>query len=332
MIRKLFTGILLAAAVPCFAQSVIVENGGKVGIGTSAPASKLDVRGGLTLEAGRDASIYTGTGSTELNRYLGLYNSSSRGSASGLKAGGILVSDSYAYANPGKSDLVVKGNVGIGVANPLLKLDVQGGGISISGENPISSVNSFNNTLQLRNPDHSAIVYNPGETTELMFGFHSNGRFYWGSKSDNYGMFLDKTGVLTVTNSAIIGGQRIPGYQLSVNGKIAAKEVNVTLNGWADYVFSSGYKLRPVPELKQFIQQHGHLPGIPTATEVESSGVNLGEMNRKLLEKIEELTLYVIEKDEQLARQARLLEKQKREIEDFKSEIRAKLRSLEHNP
>jgi hypothetical protein len=89
-------------------------NLGNVGLGTSNPATKLEVRGPLTLETGGDATLYTGTGGTELNRYLNLINSPGAQSASGLKAGGILVSDSYAYGNPGKNELIVKGNVAVG--------------------------------------------------------------------------------------------------------------------------------------------------------------------------------------------------------------------------
>jgi hypothetical protein len=95
-------------------------NAGNVGIGTASPTAKLDVRGHLTFEAGASPGIFTGTGNEELNRYLYLLNSPTSPSASGFKAGGILVADSYSYANPGKNDLIVKGNVMIGTATPAL--------------------------------------------------------------------------------------------------------------------------------------------------------------------------------------------------------------------
>jgi hypothetical protein len=106
-------------------NSLLMQSGGNVGIGTTTPQSMLDVRGSLTLEAGSSPGLFTGTGNTELNRYLALLNSPTSPSASGLKAGGILVSDSYSYANPGKNDLIVKGNVGIGTTSPTSKLGVQ---------------------------------------------------------------------------------------------------------------------------------------------------------------------------------------------------------------
>ena len=91
-----------------------------------------------------------------------------------------------------------------------------------------------------------------------------------------------------------IGTQNTSGYKLAVNGNIKTKEVNVTLDGWPDFVFDKGYTLPPLHEVEEFIQQEGRLPGIPSAGEVSKQGVDLGEMNALLLQKIEELTLYVI--------------------------------------
>jgi hypothetical protein len=86
------------------------------------------------------------------------------------------------------------------------------------------------------------------------------------------------------------------GYLLSVMGKIMTEEVRVRLNAnWPDYVFKNDYALTPIDQLEAQIKTLGHLPGIPAAAEVESEGFDLGEMNRLQMEKIEELTLYIIE-------------------------------------
>lgn len=85
-----------------------------------------------------------------------------------------------------------------------------------------------------------------------------------------------------------------PQDKLAVNGNIRAKEVKVETANWPDYVFEEGYSLLPIDDLETYIKENGHLPGIPTAKEVEADGVALAEMNRKLLEKVEELTLHVI--------------------------------------
>jgi hypothetical protein len=98
--------------------------GGNVGIGASNPASKLDVRGHLLLDPNASPIIYTSSTAGEQNRFLQLINSPSTPNASGLKAGGILVADSYSFANPGKNDLIVKGRVGIGTATPNFQFEV----------------------------------------------------------------------------------------------------------------------------------------------------------------------------------------------------------------
>lgn len=90
-------------------------------------------------------------------------------------------------------------------------------------------------------------------------------------------------------------GTSNPQSMLAVNGKITAKEVGVTLTGWSDFVFAESYNLKPIGELENYIRTHKHLPDVPSEAEVEESGVNLGEMDAILLQKIEELTLYVIE-------------------------------------
>src|SRR5690606_25278436 len=83
--------------------------------------------------------------------------------------------------------------------------------------------------------------------------------------------------------------------KLTVKGKIHAEEVKIDLSvPGADYVFEEGYKLMSLQDIQQFIKEHGHLPNVPSAKDMEENGVELGVMNMKLLEKIEELTLYII--------------------------------------
>lgn len=85
------------------------------------------------------------------------------------------------------------------------------------------------------------------------------------------------------------------GYRLAVGGKIIAEEVRVKLiKNWSDYVFRPDYRLAPLPDIEGYIRAHGHLPGIPNAAEVEANGVEVGQMQAKLLAKIEELTLHAI--------------------------------------
>ncbi len=90
-------------------------------------------------------------------------------------------------------------------------------------------------------------------------------------------------------------GTDAPDQLLSVNGTIHSKEVKVDLVGWPDFVFKPVYKLPSLTEVKQYIDKNQHLPEIPSAHEAEKNGVNLGEMNKLLLKKVEELTLYIIQ-------------------------------------
>lgn len=102
------------------------------------------------------------------------------------------------------------------------------------------------------------------------------------------------------------------GHMLAVKGDIVAEEVLVALyNDWPDYVFEQDYQLMTVEELDEFIQQNKHLPNVPSAEEVSEKGFSLGEMDAKLLEKVEELTLYVIELKKEL-------NKAKKNIEELK--------------
>jgi hypothetical protein len=105
-------------------------------------------------------------------------------------------------------------------------------------------------------------------------------------------------------------GTTDPDKELTVNGTIHAKEILLDLNGpLADYVFDSKYKLMPISEVEQYVNTNKHLPSIPSASEVKNNGLNMGEMQNKLLQKIEELTLYVIEQQKQINLQQGQIEK-----------------------
>jgi hypothetical protein len=107
---------------------------------------------------------------------------------------------------------------------------------------------------------------------------------------------------ITGDGRVCIGNINPGGYKLAVDGKVVARELKVTLNSWADHVFNKDYKLMSLAELEAFIKKNNHLPDIPSAKEVvEKEGIELGTMNAKLLEKIEELTLHMIEVNKQVS-------------------------------
>jgi hypothetical protein len=125
---------------------------------------------------------------------------------------------------------------------------------------------------------------------------------WFGTKS-NHPLYLftnnGGSSLSILTNGNVGIGTVTPGYKLSVNGSIQSKEVRVE-TGWADYVFDHNYSLQPLSEVEQFIQTNKHLPGIPSADNIRKNGLAVGEMQTKMMEKIEELTIYVIELEKQI--------------------------------
>jgi hypothetical protein len=89
-------------------------------------------------------------------------------------------------------------------------------------------------------------------------------------------------------------------FQINNNGLVQAREIKVNLQNWPDYVFEKEYKLMPLQDVEKFILENKHLPNVPNTKTIESEGMNLGEMNKILMEKIEELTLHLIEQEKKM--------------------------------
>ncbi|WP_396591853.1 fibronectin type III domain-containing protein [Allomuricauda sp. R78024] len=124
-----------------------------------------------------------------------------------------------------------------------------------------------------------------------------------GGSSGGGGTWTETSGNISYTTGNVgIGTNTIPtDYRLAVSGKIISEELKVQLQAtWPDYVFDEGYDLPSLKEIQKYIAQNGHLPNIPTAKEVTEHGIEVGEMNRLLLEKIEELTLYTLQQQKEI--------------------------------
>lgn len=136
-----------------------------------------------------------------------------------------------------------------------------------------------------------------------------NGGGYYGTKTNHPLRFFTNNAATQMTilvNGNVGIGTANPTYKLSVKGNIRSEEV-VVETGWADYVFDETYSLRPLNEVEKFIRQHKHLPNIPSAKEIEIKGLHLGDVQKRMMEKIEELTLYII--------------KQQKEIDELKKSV-----------
>ncbi len=135
--------------------------------------------------------------------------------------------------------------------------------------------------------------------------------------------------VYVETGNVGIGTTDTKGFKLGVQGKIAAEEIKVAVHAsWADFVFENNYNLPTLKEVEQHIKEKGHLKDIPSAKEVAKNGVFLGEMDAKLLQKIEELTLYTISQEKRMNK----LEKENEALKTINSklqELQERLENLE---
>lgn len=130
----------------------------------------------------------------------------------------------------------------------------------------------------------------------LRFGIHTN--YAWIQSHNGSPLSINDIGNNTFINaqSGNVGiGTRNPDQKLTVNGKIKAEEVSVVVDVPADYVFDQHYAIQPLDSVERFVLENHHLPNMPSASEIKANGWNVAEMGNKMLEKIEELTLYVIE-------------------------------------
>jgi hypothetical protein len=185
------------------------------------------------------------------------------------------------------------GNVGIGTNNPLNTLDVRGSAFFQTNSDPVLTFNKIGNSWQY-------LEYKNNNIRQSWLGINESNHFYITKETQgNIVLYPLNGNVLLAPDGGNVGiGTGNPGgFKLAVEGKIAAREILVTLQSpFPDYVFASNYKLRSLYNLESYINQNKHLPGIPSAAEVEKKGgIELGQMNTKLLEKVEELTLYVIQ-------------------------------------
>jgi hypothetical protein len=337
---------MTAAASPAWCQflwpnypnnsAISITPGGNVGIGTTGPQAPLEVLGpsgvssftgsarlGLSLR-GTDTAGYTG-----LDFTVGANVPFGRVGMKYTSGGSFLQFGTSNYYQSGVTNTAMSidpnGNVGIGTTNPAYPLDVVNTSIVALRLNGTSGNPSSNNT-QLR--------FAGGKSGEL-WAIGTDVAANNGSKDFHFYALPNAGNVVAMTFQATTGNVGIGttnpcatlapvNCKLSVAGAIQAQEVVVN-TGWSDYVFRPAYRLKPLSEVAAYINQHGHLPDIPSETEVKEKGIGVGEMESKLLAKIEELTLHMIRVDEdnrQLREEVQKLKTENQDIRERTSRIR----------
>ena len=280
---------------------------GNVGIGTSNPTNLQGWQRVLNVDGNGNSKIVSSTNS---NFRVGLYSHSSWNGG-----GGFIGTESnhnlhFITNYDAKMSILTNGNVGIGTTNPT---NLQGWQrvLNVDGNGNSKIVSSSNSNFRVGIYSHSTW----GGTGAGIIGTESNHTLHFITNYDA------KMSILTNGNVGI--GTTAPDAKLAVRGDIHTQEVRVDLNGAVapDFVFEPDYKLRTLTETETYIKANKHLPEIPSATEMEQNGIELKTMNLKLLQKVEELTLYTIEQDKTLKLQQQLIELQQEQLQSLQKQI-----------
>ena len=201
------------------------------------------------------------------------------------------------------------GSVGIGTSSPQYKLDVNGKLFLRT----VSAENGWGQSF-LQWPGHKLIMGSPvgnymHVSVDLKPGGASDGPLFsqflmytaLGENQYEERIKLNTIENCWLNNTGYVGiGTTNPQYKLDVNGTLRANEIIVSIPSGADYVFDSNYTLRPLSEVRKYITAHHHLPEIPSAEEMKANGVSMNELQIRLLQKIEELTLYILQQEQRI--------------------------------
>ncbi|WP_298312269.1 hypothetical protein [uncultured Aquimarina sp.] len=376
---RIVSSLILGIVFSSYGQTNKIDNTGNVGIGTTTPAEKLEVRGNINSEK---FQIRTPSSGSWFN--ITSPNGSNRFDINRRYNGDIPL-----------MSVLTSGNVGIGTTTPNTVLHIkknQSGwlqeiagtasnngdfvglkvlsgyagetnkwiGISAIAENLHSNATGlglYTGATERFRIQHNGNVgigtTNPDAKLRIQ-GTYSLGRFY----TDTDGRFeiqvtrsnstaLNTDLVLSAQQHIVLDpntngtsgnvgiGTYAPDAKLAVNGTIHSKEVKVDLVGWPDYVFENDYNLPTLQQVENHITEKGHLENIPSTAEVLENGIQLGEMNSKLLQKIEELTLYMIEqhkKTENQQKEIYKLQEENKQLQSINSmliELQMRLEKLE---
>ncbi|WP_010521316.1 hypothetical protein [Aquimarina agarivorans] len=288
-------------------ERMIIKENGNVGIGTLAPIEKFQISNTFTFHNGTQKIIgfnYAPSGSVDLNtsqyaaemRFQALTGKLSLGTSATRTA---LPTTALTINN--------KANVGIGTTNPKEALEINGN-IALVRTKKIKFLESVGGR------DRAYI------------------RSTFGQNREDFNSLVFATGMgeqMIIKDNGNVGiGTSNPKNKLSVKGHIWAEEVIVSLEDGADWVFEADYNLKPLAEVEAFIKRNKHLPEMPSADDFRANDMKVSEMTNRLLQKIEELTLYTIEQEKQLQTQNEKL-KNLESLEQKNASLEQRLSKLE---
>jgi hypothetical protein len=308
-----FLAVLAFAAAPSLATAQSNTHpwpsSGSVGIGTTNPSQKLDVAGNININTnGTNAlfSTYKGASTEGGNIFIGGGGNSSQYDGSHSYAGsyntsfGIkaLYSNTTGYLNSAQGYGVLYSNT-TGWYNSAQGYEALYSNTTGNSNSALGFQAGYNSSVPLQTITNSTFLgYRSNSSVDGITNSTAIGNGAQVTQSNQ--VVLGNSSVTqTLLNGNVGIGTTNPTYLLSVNGIVEAKEV-IVQTSWSDYVFSPGYRLAPLAEVEQQIKSEKHLPGIPSAQQVAAHGISIGDMQARLLAKIEELTLHQIEQEKRI--------------------------------
>lgn len=263
------------------------EGAGLYGWNQGGAGSNYGVFGASTASAGNNYGVYGKTINSNTSLNYAMYGEAQGGTGNyGLYGKVTTTSGQFGYAVFGSAS-----GTGTNYAGFF------SGHTYVGGDNEALTISGTNPYIQFKD-GATENVYLRASGSDLLLATNSgnaSGKVIM--RTNGVGrVWVDAAGNVSIGSN----GKIATGYLLSVVGKVMAEEVRVELNGtWPDYVFAKDYKLMPLQTLKKYVTENNHLPDVPAAEEMKD-GIEVGKMNKMLMQKVEELTLYVIKLNEEL--------------------------------